>query len=119
MAPWQCPPRRCSPKHLPKTSAQTLNLTYSGPTLEPSSLIPQLLACISTDPKSNREETSQHLQAVRHVLRDDALREALHDGGLADASLADDARVVLRAPRQDLDGAPVQRQTYLGVSTLI
>ena len=39
-----------------------------------------------------------HLEAVRHVLRDNALREALHDGGLADARLADDARVVLRAP---------------------
>jgi hypothetical protein len=48
----------------------------------------------------------QHLQGLRHVVVDDALREALHDGSLANARLADEARVVLRAPRQDLDRPP-------------
>ena len=40
------------------------------------------------------------------VAGDDALREALRDGRLAHAGLADEHRVVLAAPRQDLDGAP-------------
>ena len=38
-------------------------------------------------------------------LVDDALGESLHDGGLADAGLADQHRVVLGAPLQDLDHA--------------
>ena len=41
----------------------------------------------------------------RHVARDDALGEALHDGGLADARLADEHGVVLGAAREDLDRA--------------
>ena len=44
-------------------------------------------------------------QRLRHVARDDALRQALDDGRLADARLADQGRVVLRAARQDLDDA--------------
>ena len=42
-------------------------------------------------------------QRLGHVARDDALRQALDDGGLADARLADQRRVVLGAARQDLD----------------
>jgi hypothetical protein len=45
------------------------------------------------------------LQAFRHLAVDDALGEALDDGGLADAGLADQHRVVLGAPLQHLDGA--------------
>ncbi len=45
------------------------------------------------------------LQALGHVAADDALREALDDGGLADARLADQHGVVLGAPRQHLDDA--------------
>ena len=45
------------------------------------------------------------LQALRHVAADDALRQALDDGRLADARLADQDRVVLRAAAQDLDDA--------------
>ena len=45
------------------------------------------------------------LQALRHFAVDDALREALDDRGLADARLADQHGVVLRAPLQHLDGA--------------
>src|SRR6185503_4126921 len=42
------------------------------------------------------------LQDVGHLVRRDALREAFDDGGLADAGLADQHRVVLRAAREDL-----------------
>ena len=46
------------------------------------------------------------LQALGHVARDDALREPLDDRGLADAGVADQHRVVLRAAREHLDHAP-------------
>src|SRR5207245_2264028 len=42
---------------------------------------------------------------VGHVVVDDLLSEALDDGRLAHARLADQHRVVLRAPGQDLDDA--------------
>ena len=45
------------------------------------------------------------LQPLGDVARDDALREPLGDRGLADAGLADQHRVVLRAAREDLDHA--------------
>ena len=41
-------------------------------------------------------------ERVGHVVVDDLLRQAFDDGGLADARLADEHRVVLGAPRQDL-----------------
>ena len=43
-------------------------------------------------------------EAVRHFAVDDALGQALDDGGLADAGFADQHRVVLGPPLQDLDG---------------
>ena len=43
-------------------------------------------------------------QRLRHVVVHDALGEALHDRGLADAGLADQHRVVLGPAGQDLDG---------------
>ena len=46
------------------------------------------------------------LQSLRHVACDDALGEALGDRRLADAGLADQHRVVLRAAREHLDRAP-------------
>src|SRR5208283_1793389 len=42
------------------------------------------------------------LQGLGDVVIDDLLGEALDDGGLADTRLADENRVVLRAPREDL-----------------
>ena len=42
---------------------------------------------------------------LRHVAADDAPRQAFGDGGLAHARLADEHRVVLRAPRQHLHHA--------------
>jgi hypothetical protein len=41
-------------------------------------------------------------EEVRHVAVDDLLRQALHDGRLADPGLADEHGVVLRPPAQDL-----------------
>ena len=43
------------------------------------------------------------LEALGHVALDDAAGQALDDGGLADAGLADEHRVVLGAARQHLD----------------
>ncbi len=43
------------------------------------------------------------LEALRDVAADDPLGEALGDGRLADAGLADEDRVVLRPPAEDLD----------------
>ena len=45
------------------------------------------------------------LQALRHVAIDDSQRQAFGDRGFANAGLADEHRVVLRSPRQDLDRA--------------
>src|SRR5207302_379101 len=45
------------------------------------------------------------LQQLRHLVRGDARGEAFDDGGLADAGLADQHRVVLRTPREDLHQA--------------
>ena len=45
------------------------------------------------------------LEALRHVALDDALRQPLGNGGLADAGLADQHGIVLGSPRQHLDGA--------------
>ena len=45
------------------------------------------------------------LESLRDVAGDDALREALGDRRLADAGVADQHRVVLRAAREDLDDA--------------
>ncbi len=44
-------------------------------------------------------------QAIRHFAIDDALRQALGNGGLAHTRFADQHRVVLGAPLQDLNGA--------------
>jgi hypothetical protein len=44
------------------------------------------------------------LEGVGHLPGHDPLRQALHDRRLADARLADQHRVVLRAPGEDLDG---------------
>ena len=44
-------------------------------------------------------------EGVRHVAIDDAQRKPLGDRGLADARLADEDRIVLRATRQNLDRA--------------
>jgi hypothetical protein len=46
------------------------------------------------------------LEPLGNVLPDEALGQTFDDGRLADAGLADENRVVLRPPREDLDDAP-------------
>ena len=50
-------------------------------------------------------EDALAFEALRHLAVDDALSEALDDGGLADAGLADEDRIVLGAPLQHLHRA--------------
>ena len=51
------------------------------------------------------EKTVESLQHFRDVALDDALGEALGDGGLADARIADEKRIVLLPAAKHLDGA--------------
>jgi hypothetical protein len=51
------------------------------------------------------DSTRLFFRLLGHLAGDDALGQALDDGGLADARLADQHRVVLGAPLQHLDGA--------------
>ena len=53
-----------------------------------------------------RREKLLIAQAFRHIAIDNAERKAFDDGGFADAWLADQYRIVLRAPRQYLNGSP-------------
>ena len=58
--------------------------------------------------QQRRHVERQHalaLERLGHLARDDALRQAFDDGGLAHAGLADQHRVVLGAALQHLDGA--------------
>ena len=67
------------------------------------------LAAILGAGEQRRHVERQHalvLERFRHFAVDDALREALDDRGLADAGLADQHRIVLGAPLQDLNRAP-------------
>ena len=69
-----------------------------------SSNSPRYLVPATSEPMSS-VSTRLSMQRLGHVAADDALGEALGDGRLADARLADQGGVVLRAPRQDLDDA--------------
>ena len=57
----------------------------------------------------HRAEIERHeplvLERFGHVAGNDALGQALDDGGLADAGLADQYRVILGTAREDLDRA--------------
>ena len=67
------------------------------------------LAAVFGAGEKRRHVERQHalaLQRLRHLAVDDALREPLDDRGLAHARLADQHRVVLGAPLQDLDRPP-------------
>ncbi len=44
-------------------------------------------------------------QHFRHIARDDALREAFHDGGFSNAGLADQHGIIFRAARENLHDA--------------
>ncbi len=67
-----------------------------------SSNSPRNLEPATRAPRS-RVTTRLSMQRLGHVAFDDLLGQPLGDGRLADARLADEARVVLGAARQDLD----------------
>ena len=83
-------------------AARALDLLQHG--LQP---LLELAAVLRTRHHGAEVERQQPLalQRLRHVAIDDAQREPLDDRGLAHAGLADQHRVVLRPPRQHLDGA--------------
>ena len=72
--------------------------------LEPLFELPAELRARDHRGEVQRDEAAA-LQRLGDVALDDALGEALDDRGLADAGLADQHRVVLGAPREDLDDA--------------
>ena len=85
------------------------DLAFRGFDLREHGLEPLLeLAAIFGAGDQRAEIERQHLlvlEALRHVALDDAVREALDDGGLADAGLADQHGIVLGAAGEHLDGA--------------
>uniref|UniRef100_A0A0N4ZZD3 NDK domain-containing protein n=1 Tax=Parastrongyloides trichosuri TaxID=131310 RepID=A0A0N4ZZD3_PARTI len=85
------------------------DLALSGGDLVQHGLQPLLeLAAVFGPGDQGAHVERQHLlvlQAFRHVAVDDPQCESFDDGGLADAGLADQDRVVLGAAGQHLDGA--------------
>ena len=77
-------------------------LTSFSTALSRSSNSPRYLAPATSAPMS-RAKIALVLQALGHVAAHDALRQALDDGRLAHAGLADQHRVVLGLARKDLD----------------
>ena len=73
--------------------------------LRRSSNSPRYFAPATSAPDVERPDALA-LQPLGHVARDDPLGEPLGDRGLADARLADQHRVVLRAAREHLDRPP-------------
>src|SRR5947207_15536412 len=66
------------------------------------------LAAVTSACKSHRDVEREHalfLQPLGHVDAHEPLREPLDDGRFADAGLADEDRIVLRASREHLDYA--------------
>ena len=84
------------------TTWPSLPLISSRTALSRSSNSPRYFA-----PGDHRAEVEGHqplaAQRLGDVAGDDALRQTLDDGGLADTGLADEDRVVLGAPGQHLD----------------
>ena len=72
--------------------------------LRRSSNSPRYFVPATSEPMS-RVSTRLSEQGLRDVAGDDALGQPFDDGGLADAGLADQGRVVLGAAGQDLDDA--------------
>ena len=80
------------------------SVTSLSTALSRSSNSPRILRAGDERAQVERDE-SLVLQAFGHVAVDDALRQAFDDGGLADAGLADQHRIVLGPARQHLDHA--------------
>ena len=84
---------------VPWASSISLRTAFSRSSNSPRYLAPAIIA-----PRSS-ETTRLFFRPSGHVAHVDAPREALDDRRLADAGLADQDRVVLRAPGEDLDDA--------------
>ena len=83
----------------PADSVISLRTALSRSSNSPRNFAPATIA-----PRSSADHPLAE-QRLRHVTGHDPLRQALDDRGLADARLADEHRVVLRAPRQHLHDA--------------
>jgi hypothetical protein len=81
----------------PAASVISLSTAFSRSSNSPRYLAP---ASIAADVEADEALV---LQALGHVAVGDAAGQALDDGGLADAGLADEHRVVLGAAREHLD----------------
>ena len=84
---------------LPSAAAISASTAFSRSSNSPRYFEPAMSAPMSS---------AQHalaLEPLGHVAADDPLREPLRDRRLADARVADQHRVVLRAPREHLDHA--------------
>ena len=103
------PSMRPAPTSMCSSSMKTMIAAGGGLDLGEHGLQPLLeLAAELGAGEELRQVERQHaavLQPLRHVAGGEPLRQALDDGGLADAGLADQHRIVLGAPRQDLDRA--------------
>lgn len=86
------------------------DLAVGGPDLLQDGLEPLLELAAVLRARDHAREVERHealaLERRRDVARDDALREALDDGRLADAGLPDEHGVVLGAAAQHLHDAP-------------
>ena len=81
----------------PSESVISLRTALSRSSNSPRYLAPATMADMS------RLTTRLSFERLGHVALDDAAGQALDDGGLADAGLADEHRVVLGPPGQHLD----------------
>ena len=88
-----------------RTISPSAAVISASTALSRSSNSPRYLAPAISAPTSSAQ-TRLPFSPSGHVARDDALGEALGDRRLADAGLADQHRVVLRAAREHLDRAP-------------
>ena len=88
-------------KRITSPAASSISLSTA---LRRSSNSPRYLAPASRAPTSSAT-TRLPARPLGDVAGHDALGQALDDGGLAGAGLADQHRVVLGAPREDLDDA--------------
>ena len=105
MAPSAAPaPTTVCSSSMKRTTRPSESLISLSTALRRSSNSPRNLAPAMSAPRSSAT-TRLSLSALGHVAAHDALGQALDDGGLADARLADEHGVVLGAPREDLDDA--------------
>ena len=105
MAPSAAPaPTTVCSSSMKRTTWPSESLISLSTALRRSSNSPRNLAPAMSAPRSSAT-TRRSREALGHVAAHDALGEALDDGGLAHAGLADEHGVVLGAPAEHLDDA--------------